>query len=128
MTPEERDTLKMAYGWLKALGCSLPFMAKLKTICDSPSDADGATHPWKHALEETVRIMGEKLEAAERDAARYRWIRSASVQSGIVLPERWWELLGDTLDEDFDKMLDQAIADNEHAAVYSSTTRAAEVK
>ena len=58
-------------------------------------------------------------EAVERDAARYRWLRSASVQSGIVLPERWWELLGDVLDEEFDKMIDQAIADNEHTALYS---------
>ena len=43
----------------------------------SPSEAKGEAHPWRHALEETVRIMGEKLEAAERDAERYRWLRNS---------------------------------------------------
>ena len=49
-----------------------------------------------------------EIERLREDAERYRWLRSVSVYDGAKLPDRFWELLGDLLDEDFDAAIDAA--------------------
>ena len=50
---------------------------------------------------------------ADREyAERYRWLRALSANRGDVIPERFWELLGDELDEDFDARIDAARRDH----------------
>ena len=51
-----------------------------------------------------------RREAEERDAALYRWLRSASVTNGAIDPDDddFWNDLGDLLDEKFDAAIDAA--------------------
>ena len=66
-----------------------------------------------------TNVRASPSEAEQQDTKRYQWLRKASVSRGDSIPENFWNELGDALDEEFDKMIDQAIADNEHAALYS---------
>lgn len=54
-----------------------------------------------------------EFERLRRDAERYRWLRSASVDRGNDFPNKWWENLGDSLDDDFDAAIDAASAEGE---------------
>ena len=55
--------------------------------------------------------MKERAEAAERDAARYLWLRDASVTNGAIDPDDddFWNDLGDLLGEKFDAAIDSAM-------------------
>jgi hypothetical protein len=87
---------------------------------------------WEEAAQSAQRALAEQIALAHnlavdalrgpqsasensdtaKDAVRYRWLRSASVHTGTVLQERWWELLGDALDDEFDDLLDSAMKEN----------------
>ena len=80
--------------------------------------APSAASPNPPYLQECLDAIDKHNAASPKDseatdAARYRWLRSASVYAGTNLQERWWELLGNALDDKFDDLIDSAIKDNE---------------
>ena len=58
-----------------------------------------------------VLELRQRAEAAERNAARYRWLRDASVTNGAIDPDDddFWNDLGDLLGEKFDAAIDAAM-------------------
>jgi hypothetical protein len=68
---------------------------------------------WQHRAEKDAVYLAAaraRLEWAEKDAARYRWLRACSVERGSVLADDFWAMLGDKLDDDFDAAIDAALA------------------
>ena len=85
------------------------------------SSIDGILNAKLDALEKRVREQA-------RDAARYRWLRSASVTNGAIDPDDddFWNDLGDLLDEKFDAAIDAARkAKPCHAIALGKTTASA---
>lgn len=68
-----------------------------------------------------ARELRERLERAQADADRYRWLREASVSKGTLPASvagdgEWWDDLGDKLGADFDAAIDLAIREAKESA------------
>lgn len=63
----------------------------------------GTSHP-------VVERQQARIAELEKDAARYRWLRDASVMNGAIDPDNddFWNDLGDLLGEKFDAAIDAA--------------------
>jgi hypothetical protein len=55
-----------------------------------------------------VQDLKTKLAEAQKDAARYRWLRTAC-DDQIPREYDWWGQLGNALAEDFDAAIDAAM-------------------
>jgi predicted nucleic acid-binding Zn-ribbon protein len=70
---EERRVWRERIDWWQRAVAGFDFARQLeRELSTAQSDTPKVEHPWKHALEETVRIMGEKLEKAERELSAAR--------------------------------------------------------
>src|SRR3990167_2783716 len=96
--------------------------------CPGRKNDDGTTCAYIGQLQEvdnretlSAAYWKDKASAASatensdtaRDAARYRWLRSASVFDGTLKVDDgpdWWGDLGDALADNFDEMVDAAMA------------------
>ena len=118
-TPAPGGGFVVLVGQLRAMS---RFVHADHSLGDKAADAiEEVVRKWGEEIERRKQTQAElageteRAEAAERerdalrqDAERYRWLRSVSVHNGDYLPERFWELLGDELDEDFDAAIDRA--------------------
>ena len=118
-TPAPGGGFVVLVGQLRAMS---RFVHADHSLGDKAADAiEEVVRKWGEEIERRKQTQAElageteRAEAAERerdalrqDAERYRWLRSVIVHNGDYLPERFWELLGDELDEDFDAAIDRA--------------------
>jgi hypothetical protein len=121
LCPDHRDKQKGR----PCLACEIERLER--ELADSRSGMDEANKRWIEAREvanrETLSAAYWKDKASSvsatensdmaKDAARYRWLRSASVFDGTLKVDDgpdWWGDLGDALADNFDEMVDAAMA------------------